>query len=242
MLETRPDIPFIKPYGPQHLLVLAVVLGLLWLFVANISWLKRHSRLVCHSLLALQILQTLLLYGWYWLYAGFPLSEALPLHICRISSLLILVFLVNRSMALMDVIFFFGLYAYASFLWPQRIYPLYHALGVSYLINHLITILLPYFAVLALGWRPTAAGLRRGMAAFVGYLTLALLVNPLVDGNYFYIKYRPFAFLDPLPIWLFTLCALATTALLFALGLLGMSAFCRLLDTRMLHTKQEALL
>lgn len=44
---------------------------------------------------------------------------------------------------------FFGLYAWTSFLYPSRVHGIFHPIGVSFFVNHVITLLLPYYGMIA---------------------------------------------------------------------------------------------
>lgn len=92
----------------------------------------------------------------------------------------------------MDIVFYFGLFAYGSFALPIAIHPLTHALGISYLINHSLTLLLPFIAWFAFDWRPSRKNLHMAMLYFVFYFIIAVGANALFDGNYFYLVKRPF--------------------------------------------------
>lgn len=123
---------------------------------------------------------------------NFDLSQALPLHLCRISTLLGLVYLLTLNSKLMDFVFYYGLFAIGSFALPINIHPLTHALGISYLINHAITLLFPFIAWQAFDWRPKAKHLVTVSLLFLIYFVLAILANTLYGGNYFYLVKRPF--------------------------------------------------
>lgn len=185
------DVPFIPLLGPDHLLYLGIMAACLVALLAGRGWVRRHSEGVRWALLVVSAAQFLTLYAWYATEFGFDPSEALPLHISRVSTLLGLWFLATKNLRVMDVMFYFGLFAYVTFLMPQRIYPASHAIGWSFVISHVVTILLPLFAAIAYGWRPSVAGLMRAFGWFCAYFALVLVVNPLVDGNYFYLKHRP---------------------------------------------------
>lgn len=116
----------------------------------------------------------------------------------------------------MDVLFYFGLYAYGSFFYPSRVYPIYHMLGLSFLLNHLITILLPIFAAIAYDWRPKLSRFFYAYGWFLIYFIIVYLLNPLIDGNYFYLKYRPF--FSDLPEVVYVPLVLIFTLLIFLLG------------------------
>lgn len=143
-------------------------------------------------MLGIAIFQQILLYSWYIFETGFNLSEALPFHICRIASILGIIFLMTTNKNIMDVLFYFGLFSYGSLIYPQRVYTFYHVLGVSYFINHAITIVLPIYAIIVSEWRPTKSALYKAYKWFLFYFFFVYYLNILIDGNYFYLKYRPF--------------------------------------------------
>ena len=176
----------------DHLIYLLLFTAALASLILNRDRIRANRKWYSYGTLVLSILQQVLLYSWYFLEMGFDLSESLPLHICRIASLLGIWYLLTKRSKVMDTMFYFGLYAYGSFLYPQRIYPVYHVIGISFIINHIITILLPWFAFIAYDWRPDFRGLIRSSVWFLVYFTFVYFLNPLIDGNYFYLKYRPF--------------------------------------------------
>lgn len=186
------DAEFIRPFDINHFIYIAIVVMLLVVLFTKRRKIKEHSTAISVTILVIAILQQILLYSWYALETGFNIAESLPLHISRITSLLCIYFLITKNLKVMDIIFYFSLFAYASFLYPQRIYPFYHVIGISYLVSHAVTILIPYFAYIAYGWRPSWKGVIRTYLIFVVYFFFVYFLNPLIDGNYFYLKYRPF--------------------------------------------------
>lgn len=153
-----------------------------------------------------------MLYTWYFFETGFDLSEALPFHISRITTVLGIIFLFTNNKKVLNVAFYWSIYAYGSFLYPANIHPPYHALGISYFTNHVITILLPFFMTIAYGWRPKLEGLKSAYGWFLLYMIAAYFFNPLVDGNYFYLEQR-IIFQNWPDIWYLLFCALFTLAL-----------------------------
>ena len=184
--------PFIQIFGGHHFIYISIIVFLLILLLRKKEKVKKHRKRIAAVVLTIFILQQILLYGWYIFETGFDISESLPLHISRITSLFGIYFLITKNLRVLDIIFFFGLFAYASFLYPQRVYPIYHVIGLSFLINHAITLLLPYFAYIAYDWRPKFSGLKKAYTAFLVYFTFVYFLNPMIDGNYFYLKHRPF--------------------------------------------------
>ncbi len=186
------SVSYIKTFGIHHIIYILILFASIVFLVKKKSSIKSNREKYRRYLLFLSVSQQLLLYSWYFFELGFDLSESLPLHICRISTLLGIYFLITKDKRVLDTAFYFGLYAYGSFLYPSRVYPIYHAIGLSFIINHTLTILLPWFAHIAYGWKPTLKGLVKTFILFLFYFIFVYFLNPLIDGNYFYLKYRPF--------------------------------------------------
>lgn len=116
----------------------------------------------------------------------------MPLHLCRISSILTLVFLKTKNKKLLDIIFYFSLFAIGSLFYPKDVYHFMHINGISYMINHLITVAMPVFVYIAYDWRPSFKGLKSACLWFSIYLVFIYWLNPIIGGNYFYLVNRPF--------------------------------------------------
>ncbi len=212
------EVPFISVFNGHHLFYIAGMIGLLLLMCTQHRKVKKHADQIRQWILLISIGQQVLLYSWYIFEMGFDVSESLPFHISRISSLLGIVYLFSKNNNILDVLFYFGLFAYGSFFYPSRVYPVYHVIGLSFFINHAITILLPVFAAIAYKWRPTFKGALKAYGWFLLYFLFVYTLNPLIDGNYFYLKYRSF-FVD-LPESLYIPLVLVATLAIFLLGYL----------------------
>jgi len=210
------EAPFIKVFRGHHFLYIAGMLVIFLLMVQNRRKIRENREKIRYWLLGTAVFQQILLYAWYAFETGFNISESLPLHISRISSILGIVYLITKKAKTMDVLFYFGLFAYGSFLYPQRVYTFYHVIGVSYFINHALTILLPFFSAIAYNWRPTLPALFKAYGWFLIYFFFVYFLNPLIDGNYFYLKYRPL--FGQWPDYLYVPAVLIFTFLLFCIG------------------------
>lgn len=213
--ELLPDSYFIKPFDAQHAIYLGIFLVVLALILTQHRKIRERVEPILGTSLALSIMQVILLYGSY-IAEGFNWAEGLPLHISRVSTFIGILWLVTRKQAFMDVLFFFGLYAYGSFIYPSRVHPITHPIGISFLTNHIITILLPIIAVIAFDWRPTKRAYWRSVACFLIYLVLAMITNAWTGGNYFYMTKR--VALQNLPLWQYTLFIIVFTMAIFAIG------------------------
>lgn len=229
--------PYIQLFGVNHLLYIGIMLLSLFLLIRYRDKVRKHSETVRKMILVLSIAQQILLYSWYIFETGFDISESLPLHISRISSLLGIYYLFTKNPKVMNTLFYFGLYAYGSFLVPSRVYTIYHAIGISFLVNHVITILLPLFASIAYDWRPTLKSLFISFGYFLIYFIFVYFLNPLINGNYFYLKHRPF--LQELPGYIYHPAALIATFLLFCVGYFAYRAVEKKVTGKNLVVKEE---
>lgn len=182
---------YIRILGPNHLIYIAILLFFTFLLFNFQSNVEHHREKLSKLIFIISLAQQILLYGSYVLLGEFTLEESLPLHISRINTILGLIFLVTKSHKLFNIITYFSVFAWLSFLVPSKIEPITHPRGVSFLINHVITLLLPYYGLIAYKmtlkttYRPTI------IKYFLIYFVIVAIVNPFVNGNYFYLKDKP---------------------------------------------------
>ena len=212
--ELLPDEYFIQPFDGQHAIYLSIFLVILFLILRLHKKIRQNPEPLLRGTLIVSVLQVLLLYASY-IAEGFNWAEGLPLHISRVSTFIGIFWMLTRKPIFMDILFFFGIYAYGSFLYPSRIHPITHPIGWSFLINHVVTILLPLIAVIAYDWRPTLRAYWRSVLCFLIYLAAAMVTNELVNGNYFYMTKR--IVLQDIPLWQYTIFIIFFTLILFAL-------------------------
>lgn len=212
------DAPFIKAFSLAHILYLAAFFMILLAMFVFRDFINIHQVVIGRVMFTISILQQILLYSWYYFETKFDLKQALPLHICRLSTIMGLIYLLTGNQMIMQVLFYFGLYAYFSFFMPSRINKIYHVSGLSYFLNHIITILIPFFAYFTTGWTPSIRGLIVSLGIFAVYWFVALMVNQSTGGNYFYMKYRPVPSLDKVNFKTYTVGNFIFTVGLFLIG------------------------
>ncbi len=211
------DAPYLKLYSMEHILFLVACVVTVTLFVVFRKKIAENRKVIGNTMLGIILFQQIfLMYGWYLLVSDNLLAEALPLEMCRISTLLTICFLVTKDNRFMDVIFYFSIYALCSLVYPKNIYHLLHVNGISYMINHLMTVITPIFGAIAYGWKPNWKSFRRASIAFTVYFPVVLVVNHFTGGNYFYQVDRPFW--NGMDQWLFSGITYVGTILGFALA------------------------
>lgn len=201
--------------GTDHLTYASLLILVGALLIGCRTWVREHASGVRRVVAGVVIVQQVTLYATYaWHGAG--IDEALPLHSCRIAVVLSLIWLLTRWRPALDVAFYLGLYAYASFSYPQQIQPVDNVLGWSFWLNHTVTLLVPVFAWLTEGWRPTTRALWQAYGWFLIYYAIALGANAVTGGNYFYLRDRPVA--ASWPDWAYLPGAALATLVVFWIG------------------------
>ncbi len=186
------DAPFVVPFSLEH------VIYLISCAVIYCGILRHHKKLTAHGhtlrwwLLLVIALQQISQYSWYWMVYEDPLKEALPLQMCRVCSILNFLYFLTRKDLYIDLEFYYSLFVLGAMIYPMGCYRLIHIDGISYMINHLVSLITPPLAILVYGWRPGWRSFRRASAFFCVYLPVVIVVNRLTGGNYFYLVDRPF--------------------------------------------------
>lgn len=211
----RHDVEPLVIGGADHRTYVAFYLTLLVLLLSARDLVRRRQELVRGVVVLVSLAQQLVMYGHH-LARGDRWADALPLHICRICTLLGLVWLLTGQDWSMQLVFYFGLFAYGSLVYPYGIEPRDHIMGWSFVVNHSLTLLLPVHAAVVTGWRPTLRGLGGAYLAFLGFLAVAESTNRRTGGNYFYLNDRPI--LRSLPHRRYLAVTAAGTAALFGAG------------------------
>lgn len=207
---------YITLYNLDHILYILGLGGLGAALFLNKDKVTKKRELVTKIIIIFSIGQQILLYSSYFYLLDFDLAESLPLHISRINSILGMVYLLTKNEKVYKVLSFFGLYAWTSFLYPSRVYGVTHPIGTSFFVNHVITLLLPFYGMIAYEEKIIKGDRNKVFPWFIIYLAVAMGVNALVDGNYFYLKHKPV--FDFLPNIIYVPLAILFTYLFFSLG------------------------
>lgn len=172
-----------------YLLGISIILFLLFKFR---TWIKEKSGRVMLGILIFAVVQRIVSVSYYVLAGEFTVTDSLPLHICRAVCYLIIIQFFVKQKWLDQVIFYFGLFAYASFIYPVDISPALHMLGISFFMLHSLIIVYPIIRYFTNGFVPSLKGAFQSAILFAVYLTGMQLLNNAIGSNYFYTEDRPF--------------------------------------------------
>lgn len=211
-------VPYIQVGGIGHFTYILFLIIVFSIIFRNRSKFRGKTDKVYLIFSVLGLIHQLMITSWYIFETGFDMRDAMPLHICRVVVWFIILQPLIRGRRMHSVIFYFGLYAYGSFGLPIAIHPPFHFVGWTFALLHTTIIVYPFIIHWATGWIPTFKGAIRSFGVFLVYFLVILIVNALVDGNYFYMDERPFLHeMADIP---YILLNIAGTFGVFMLGLL----------------------
>lgn len=188
----HPVPPVITIGSTEHFIYLAVIIMMITLIICFRSYIKQHVKMVMMMVLVTAVFQRVLSNIYYVFIVSYPIEEALPLYICRLVCLLIILQCFIRNKWLDQLIFYWGLFAYGSFIYPVDISSPAHITGITFLILHGLIISFPLIRYYTTGFVPNIKGALLSAGMFLIYMPLVVWFSRRVDGNYFYTEQRPF--------------------------------------------------
>ena len=123
---------------------------------------------------------------------SFDVSLHLPVHLCRLSNLLIPLAMIKRHFLTFEILFFWGLSgALQGAITPDISAGFPHFHYFRFWVGHQGTILALIYAVVVFKMRPTPYSIWKSFIALNIFLILAVIVNLILDANYFWICGKP---------------------------------------------------
>jgi hypothetical integral membrane protein (TIGR02206 family) len=207
------DFPFTL-YSLVHIIPLA----LFFCAAAAIYFFRRQlraaklSKLVRYTAAAILFLEEASYHIWSVYYSDWSLAFSLPLHLCGLSAMLSAVMLINRSYAIFEVVYFWGLAgASQALLTPDiGLFSFPHYLYYKFFLAHSMIILAVLYMVFVEGYRPYLKSIGKVFVVTNIYALVIADFNYFTGGNYLYLAHKPegaslFDFLGPWPwyiLWL----------------------------------------
>lgn len=133
-------------------------------------------------------------FRWIWVIAlgKFVANEMLPLHLCAISSGIIVAAIFTGKPLLKEFGYACGLPGgVVTFLMPGEPYPLFHFFYLLYILSHLMLILMPIIWIWGDGFRPDLKRLFKCFLILLGITGAIIIINSLLGSNFMFISYAP---------------------------------------------------
>lgn len=188
----NPAVPFIEPGDFSYFSYLFLLVLSFYVIYRLRFKISRNTQSILFVFLIISLSQRVMINTWYLINDDYSLAYSLPFQICRVVIWLIIIQFFVRKDFLNQAIFYIGLFAYAAFIYPIGIHPVWHMAGWSFFILHAANVLFPFAMHYAVGFVPSLKGVFQAYLVFVVYFFFVYFLNPFVGGNYFFINNRPF--------------------------------------------------
>lgn len=189
---------YIKIFGPMHFTYIGILILFTYLLFRKRQVIYKNRKKIDLYLIGIILFQQIIMYKTYFNINGYDFSDGLPLHACRVSSILLLIFLINKNEKIAHLQAYFASFALLSFIYPSRIDTITHPMGLSFIINHIYNLLGGSYTYFAYHLDHSVKIYKKqAYILFLAYISVVLIINPILDGNYFYLKDRPFGEMFP---------------------------------------------
>ncbi|MEC9485669.1 MAG: hypothetical protein UMR38_07305 [Candidatus Izemoplasma sp.] len=177
---------FINPYLMYMIFVFSFVGGLYALFHYP-SFFKQHKDKLYLIVTLLLIYTQLTRYGFAIIRDGFILGESLPFYVCRISSVILLYYVLTKDRHVMPFLFFWGATGVAGIIYPNGPINNIANLTETFFIDHYLLAITPFYLVLYEDYVPTVKDAYRITFLMAITLYLFIPINALLKTDYFYL-------------------------------------------------------
>ncbi len=197
-------------FSVAHITVIAVLcLAIVVLFIVRKKGPvpQMNERLFALSLLLMEFLYHI----WMMTTGRWTLASSLPLELCSISLLVAIVLLWTGNRHLIDFVFFAGICgAIQAIATPVLDLGFPHFRYFHFFYTHIGIILTALYFTWMKGYRPSFKGVMKTVVALNLLLPLLFLVNSLFQGNYMFLREKPYNgslldFLGPYPWYILSL-------------------------------------
>lgn len=193
-----------KPFSIYHLIGLIIIFAIIIIIYSfkEILQNSKYKGLYAYILAFILILHQASLYIWYISNDRLSLKESLPLYLCRLSVILCIIMLFTKSYKIFDIVYFWGIggATLALIFHDTSLYPFPHYIFIQFFVSHGGILIATFYMMFVYRYKPTLNSLRRVLNWTLIYFSLTIPINYLVDGNYCYLRYKPYSTpLDYLP-------------------------------------------
>jgi|TARA_Y100000031_G_C8230555_1_gene390718 hypothetical integral membrane protein (TIGR02206 family) len=181
-------------FGTSHVLgLLTSVLLIVFIPLLSVKHLSKNSQSVLGAAIGFIVMLNYPVWVVLEIIAGsFDMTLHLPVHLCRISNLLIPLVMVKRHFLSFEILFFWGLSGtLQGAITPDISADFPHFHYFRFWIAHNGLVLALVYAAVVYKMKPTINSLWKSFIALNVFLIFAIVVNLVLDSNYFWICGKP---------------------------------------------------
>ena len=180
---------YIQLFSQEHLLYIGFFTFFYWilLYISKLFPQKKIEIFISISILLIKFAGDFILY----FINGMPLYTLFPIHVCNVSLILSMIFLVKPNFQGFQLMFYMSLGAIAAILFPEAVLPLPNFLGIVFYSTHFFILFVIIYQMKYLKYRPTLNGLFKTYIALNVLAVIAFIFNNKFSTNYMYINHKP---------------------------------------------------
>lgn len=174
-----------------YLIFMFIVLlfsGTIYAIFTYQEFIAKHKKTILTIVMILLIWSQLVRYGYVLIRDGFVLADYPPFFICRISSLVLLYYVISKDKRVESFLFYWGATGLAGIIYPNGPIDNIANLTETFYIDHFLLGVTPFFLVVYQGFKPSRKNLFQITAVMLVVLLVFIPINNVLDTDYFYTK------------------------------------------------------
>ncbi len=177
----------------QLLPILTAIVFSFFLFRFSKRWLDRQKQEILIHWVAILICLTVISFHVYKIsLGGYDIRTDLPLYLCSLLGLIIPVFTFYKKKWMFEILLFWVIAGTTqAIITPDILIGFPSFEFFRYWIVHLGLIVIILYATIVLGFKPTLKSVFKSFLALQVYIILMVIVNYVLDANYFYLNQKP---------------------------------------------------
>lgn len=178
---------FANPYIIFMTIALLFVLAIYAIFQKQ-EFIRTHKKTILLVVAILLAWSQLARYGFSVIRDGGISNDYLPFYVCRISSLVLLYYVITKDKRVESFLFYWGATGLAGIIYPNGEINNIVNLTETFYIDHFLLGLTPFFLVVYQGFRPDKKNLLQVTAFMLVILLVFIPINNIFGTDYFYTK------------------------------------------------------
>lgn len=197
------NVPRVQPFTLPHLRYMAFGIVAVILFFVYIETIRAKEDQFYHFLKWVNTITVGIFYTWSFIFTDSFLETGLPLHVCRIASVVSLYYFWSYDERVYPMLFYLGAFALVAIGYPANVHPLYtHIIGYTSQFTHVLILVVWLYVVFIKKYRPTWKDFNVTASIFLVSLIAIWGFNYVIgEGHYFYILNANRPFINAWPDW-----------------------------------------
>lgn len=170
------------------MIIVLLFAGTIYAIFTYQEYIQSHKKQILMVVTVLLVWSQLVRYGYTLIRDGFVLADYPPFFICRISSIVLLYYVITEDKRVESFLFYWGATGLAGIIYPNGPIDNIVNLTETFYIDHFLLGITPFFLVVYQGFRPSRKNLVQITVFMLIVLLMFIPINNLLDTDYFYTK------------------------------------------------------